>query len=77
MSERSFHGHHSQLMSCSFTIQVLAQFDLLRFWNGSTAYKHEVYFLPNRLHKKVVSLHLPALMVALSVFTCWTTLPEW
>ena len=37
VSERSYHGHHSLLMSCSFTIQVLAQFDLMKFWNESTS----------------------------------------
>ena len=30
-------GHHSSLMLCSFTNQVLAQLDLVSFWNETTA----------------------------------------
>merc|ERR1712003_425547 len=53
-------GHPSFVMSCSFTNQVLAQFDLLKNWKETKAYKNDVYLLPKELDEKVASLHLPA-----------------
>ena len=40
------------LILCSFTNQVLAQLDLLRYWKGTTAYKNDVYLLPKHLDEK-------------------------
>merc|ERR1719355_403416 len=54
-------GHPSFVMSCSFTNQVLAQLDILKNWQGSKAYKNQVYLLPKELDEKVARLHLPAL----------------
>ena len=47
---------------------MLAQLVSLRFWNETAAYMNDVYFLPNHLHEKVASLHLPAHGAAISVF---------
>ena len=76
-------GHHSLSKLCFFTNQVLALLDLLRFCKESTACKHDVYFLPNQLHEKVTSLHLPELRAALTVLaqeravhTCAHTLDD-
>merc|ERR1712125_258724 len=62
-------GHPSFVMSCSFTNQVLAQLDLLRNWQGSKAYKNDVYLLPKALDEKVASLHLPALGAQLTTLS--------
>jgi len=52
-------GHPSFVMSCSFTNQVLAQFDLLKAKEKGC--KNDVYLLPKELDEQVASLHLPAL----------------
>ena len=39
-------GHPSLFMWCSFTNQVLAQIDLLRYWKEDEACKTGVYLLP-------------------------------
>merc|ERR1712144_10649 len=62
-------GHPSFVMSCSFTNQVLAQLDILKNWQGSKAYKNEVYLLPKELDEKVARLHLPALGANLTVLS--------
>ena len=38
--------HHFFLLACSFTNQVLAQLDVLRLCDGTTAYKNDGYLLP-------------------------------
>merc|ERR1712139_627258 len=62
-------GHPSFVMSCSFTNQVLAQLDILKNWQGSKAYKNEVYLLPKELDEKVARLHLPALGAEMTELT--------
>ena len=51
----------SFLMSFSFTKQVLAQLDFLRWWKENEACKTAVCFLPGQLEEKVARLHLLAL----------------
>ena len=48
-------GHHSFLMSRSFTNLVSVKLDLFRYWQETTAYKYDVYLLPKQLHEKVTS----------------------
>merc|ERR1712137_311104 len=62
-------GHPSFVMSCSFTNQVLAQLDILKNWQGSKAYKNQVYLLPKELDEKVARLHLPALGAEMTTLT--------
>jgi len=59
-------GHPSFVMSNSFTNQVLAQIEL---WTNSTAYGHQVYFLPKKLDEKVARLHLAKIGVQLTTLT--------
>ena len=47
---------------------MLAQLDLLRHWNESTAFKNDVYLLPTQLDEPVVAYQLPALDEVLTVF---------
>ena len=56
-------------MVCSFTNQVLAQLDVLKYWTETTAYKNDPHLLPIQLNEKVTNLHPPALGTALDVPT--------
>ena len=47
---------------------MLAQLDLLRHWNVSTAFKYDAYHLPVQLDEPVVAYQLPALDEVLTVF---------
>lgn len=61
-------GHPSFVMSCSFTNQVLAQFELLgNHMKGSV--RNTVSVLPKHLDEKVASLHLQKLGCQLTVLT--------
>ena len=44
------------LMVCSFTNQVLAQLDVLKYWKETTAYKKRSPPLPKELDEKVAKL---------------------
>ena len=59
-------GHHSLVMSNSFTNQTLAQIEL--FQNGDN-YNNEVYVLPKHLDEKVARLHLGRIGAKLTVLT--------
>src|SRR6059058_1020800 len=54
------------LMSNSFTNQVLAQLDL---WAGRDKYKPGVYILPKKLDEEVARLHLEKIGVKLTKLT--------
>ena len=45
-------GHPAFEMLCSFTNQVLAQLDLLRYWKGTSACKNDVDLLLKHLDEK-------------------------
>lgn len=53
-------GHPSFVMSCSFTNQVIAQFELWKE-RESNKYGKQVYVLPKELDEKVARLHLDKL----------------
>ena len=57
------------LMSFSFTKQVLAQLDLLKYWKETTACKTVVHVLPKQLDEQVATWHLAALGAARNVPT--------
>ena len=59
-------GHPSFVMSCSFTNQVLAQFELHR---NAEAYGRTVVTLPKKLDEHVARLHLRALGADLTSLT--------
>ena len=56
-------------MVCSFTDQVLAQLDVLRYWTETTAYKNDPHLVPIQFNEKVANLHPPALGAAINVPT--------
>ena len=47
----------------------MGQLDWLRYWNGTTADKTDVYFFPKLLREKVATLHFPVLGSALTALT--------
>ena len=57
-------GHHSFVMSNSFTNQVLAQIEL---WKNHKNYDNKVYMLPKQLDEKVARLHLKKIGAELDV----------
>ena len=59
-------GHPSFVMSCSFTIQVMAQIELLE---NHSEYEKEVYVLPKHLDEKVALLHLDKLDAKITALT--------
>lgn len=56
-------GHPSQVMSFSFTNQVLAQIEL---WERHAKYEKKVYVLPKHLDEKVARLHIEKLGISLT-----------
>ena len=48
---------------------MLGQFDLLKNWKETKAYKNDVYLLPKKLDEEVASLHLPALGAELTTLS--------
>ena len=62
-------GHPSFEMSCSFTVQVPAQLDLLRNVTSIKSYMNDFQLLLEKLVEKVSTLHLPSLGSGLTVFT--------
>lgn len=61
-------GHPSFVMSCSFTNQALAQYELWSNKDGDK-YKKDVYLLPKELDEKVAMLHLTKLGANLTTLT--------
>ena len=45
----SLHWPSLSLMLCSFTNQVLAELDFLRYWKETTAYKNDLHPLPKEV----------------------------
>ena len=67
-SQRDRAGFRPSFLFDSFTKQVLAQLDLLKYRKETTACKYGVYLLPKQHDEQEATLHPPVLGAMLTVF---------